>query len=42
MLSIAAYKGLWQLVSRPFYWEKTNHGLTKVAVETAAAGGHVA
>ena len=31
MHSIAAYKGLWQLVTRPFYWEKTNHGLSKGA-----------
>jgi cellulose synthase/poly-beta-1,6-N-acetylglucosamine synthase-like glycosyltransferase len=29
--SIAAYKGLWQLIYKPFYWEKTNHGLTKVS-----------
>ncbi|WP_437560501.1 glycosyltransferase [Acidithiobacillus sulfuriphilus] len=27
--SIAAYKGLWQLITRPFYWEKTVHGLSK-------------
>ena len=27
--SIAAYKALWQLFSKPFYWEKTDHGLTK-------------
>ncbi|WP_229085081.1 glycosyltransferase [Curtobacterium sp. GD1] len=27
--SIAAYKGLWQLITRPHYWEKTEHGLTK-------------
>lgn len=31
MHSIAAYKGLWQLIYNPFYWEKTNHGLTKVS-----------
>lgn len=30
MHSIAAYKGLYQLVIKPFYWEKTNHGLSKV------------
>lgn len=30
MHSVAAYKGLWQLVINPFYWEKTNHGLSKV------------
>ena len=28
--SFASYKALWQLVSRPHYWEKTNHGLTHV------------
>jgi len=28
MHSISAYKGLWQLITRPFYWEKTTHGLT--------------
>ena len=28
MMSIAAYKALWQLIHKPFYWEKTTHGLT--------------
>lgn len=37
MHSIAAYKGLWQLIYKPFYWEKTNHGLTKVSHSSAAA-----
>jgi len=27
--SLAAYKGLWQLLMKPFYWEKTTHGLTR-------------
>jgi len=27
--SIAAYKGLWQLLTRPHYWEKTVHGLSR-------------
>ena len=27
LMSIGAYKGLWQLVYRPYYWEKTVHGL---------------
>ena len=27
--SIAAYKGLWQLIHNPFYWEKTTHGISK-------------
>jgi cellulose synthase/poly-beta-1,6-N-acetylglucosamine synthase-like glycosyltransferase len=26
--SLAAYKALWQLLTNPHYWEKTNHGLT--------------
>jgi cellulose synthase/poly-beta-1,6-N-acetylglucosamine synthase-like glycosyltransferase len=26
--SVAAYKGLWQLITKPHYWEKTEHGLT--------------
>ncbi|WP_462265236.1 glycosyltransferase family 2 protein [Mucilaginibacter sp.] len=30
MHSIAAYKGLYQLIVNPFYWEKTNHGISKV------------
>ena len=29
MHSIAAYKGLYQLIVNPFFWEKTNHGLSK-------------
>jgi hypothetical protein len=27
LMSIAAVKGMWQLVFRPSYWEKTAHGL---------------
>jgi cellulose synthase/poly-beta-1,6-N-acetylglucosamine synthase-like glycosyltransferase len=34
MHSIAAYKGLYQLIVKPFYWEKTNHGLSKVSNPT--------
>jgi cellulose synthase/poly-beta-1,6-N-acetylglucosamine synthase-like glycosyltransferase len=30
MHSAAAYMGLYQLIVNPFYWEKTNHGLSKV------------
>jgi cellulose synthase/poly-beta-1,6-N-acetylglucosamine synthase-like glycosyltransferase len=37
MHSIAAYKGLWQLIYKPFYWEKTNHGLTKMSHSASAA-----
>ncbi|MDJ0807290.1 MAG: glycosyltransferase [Gammaproteobacteria bacterium] len=28
LMSIAAYKALWQLIHDPFYWEKTRHGLS--------------
>ncbi|MFA5308908.1 MAG: glycosyltransferase [Dehalococcoidales bacterium] len=27
--SVGAYKGLWQLLTKPYYWEKTAHGITK-------------
>ena len=30
MHSIAAYKALWQLITKPHYWEKTAHGLSTV------------
>jgi hypothetical protein len=26
--SVAAYKALWQLLFKPFYWEKTTHGIS--------------
>jgi len=29
LMSVSAYKAAWQLVTNPFYWEKTDHGLTK-------------
>ncbi len=29
LISIAAYRGLWQLVHDPFYWEKTRHGVSR-------------
>ena len=28
LMSIAAVKAAWQLITKPFYWEKTVHGLT--------------
>ncbi|WP_180995971.1 glycosyltransferase family 2 protein [Tabrizicola aquatica] len=27
LASLATYKGLWELATRPFYWDKTTHGL---------------
>jgi glycosyltransferase XagB len=39
LMSIAGYKGLWQLIHNPFYWEKTQHGISKqTAAELAQAG----
>ncbi|MBN1257439.1 MAG: glycosyltransferase [Planctomycetes bacterium] len=31
LISLAAWKGFLQLFFRPFYWEKTDHGLTEVS-----------
>ena len=33
LISVAGYKGLWQLITRPFYWEKTNHGISRFTAE---------
>ncbi len=33
LMSVAAYKALIQLMVKPFYWEKTNHGLTEMRLE---------
>lgn len=27
LAALAAYKGLWELVTKPFYWDKTAHGI---------------
>lgn len=38
LMSVAAWKAAWQLVTKPFYWEKTVHGLSKhTASELALA-----
>jgi len=29
LMSVAAFKAFGQLITRPFYWEKTHHGLTR-------------
>lgn len=31
MMSIAAWRAVWQLFTRPYYWEKTDHGLSEEA-----------
>jgi hypothetical protein len=33
LMSWAGYRALWQLVHNPFYWEKTQHGLTRMKQE---------
>jgi cellulose synthase/poly-beta-1,6-N-acetylglucosamine synthase-like glycosyltransferase len=37
LMSIAAWKGFIQLFTRPFYWEKTEHGLDVVPAPASAA-----
>jgi cellulose synthase/poly-beta-1,6-N-acetylglucosamine synthase-like glycosyltransferase len=40
LISLAAYRALWQLLRDPFYWEKTQHGVSRhVSAQTSAAGG---
>jgi hypothetical protein len=29
LISVAAYKAMWQLVRAPFFWEKTEHGMAR-------------
>ncbi|WAG60409.1 hypothetical protein LL038_23270 [Clostridium estertheticum] len=39
LMSIAAYKAVWQLITNTFYWEKTDHGLTKESDDSLPAKG---
>ncbi len=36
MMSLAAVKAAWQLITKPFYWEKTVHGLHDPAFDDHA------
>lgn len=38
LMSYAAWKGLLQLITKPFYWEKTEHGLTSYRPQTNYKG----
>jgi hypothetical protein len=29
LISIAAWKGVWEVIAKPHYWQKTLHGLGK-------------
>ncbi|MEN9222690.1 MAG: glycosyltransferase [Thermostichus sp. BF3_bins_97] len=40
--SMAAYMALWQLFTKPFYWEKTVHGLSKFTQAKAHSASQVA
>jgi hypothetical protein len=35
MHSVASYKALWQLITRPHYWEKTTHGISALSATPA-------
>jgi cellulose synthase/poly-beta-1,6-N-acetylglucosamine synthase-like glycosyltransferase len=39
LISLAAYKALWQLIRYPFFWEKTQHGLSQLPADVSEAGG---
>ncbi|SIT73167.1 glycosyltransferase [Microbacterium sp. RU33B] len=34
--SLASYKALWQLITKPHYWEKTEHGMSHFVLEEDA------
>jgi len=38
--SVAAYKALYELFTKPFYWQKTQHGITKYSVEFSSDHKH--
>ena len=31
LISIGAWRGLVQLITKPFYWEKTDHGVSHIS-----------
>lgn len=36
LISFGSYKALAQLISRPFHWEKTDHGLSRLWAQRRA------
>jgi cellulose synthase/poly-beta-1,6-N-acetylglucosamine synthase-like glycosyltransferase len=38
LISLAAYKGLWQLLRDPFFWEKTQHGVSRHVAVAQVSG----
>ena len=39
LISIAAYRGLWQLIRDPHFWEKTQHGVSRHAAAQLSPAG---
>ncbi len=39
LISVAAYKGLWQLIRDPFFWEKTEHGISRDSAAQFSGAG---
>ena len=37
LISLGAYKALWQFIYNPFHWEKTEHGLSRFWAQKHAA-----
>jgi glycosyltransferase XagB len=42
LISIAAYRGLWQLLRNPHFWDKTQHGVSKHPAARFAEAGDAA
>ena len=42
LISVAAYRGLWQLLRAPHFWEKTQHGVSRHPAAQYADLGEVA
>ena len=40
LISLGAYRALFQLFSKPFHWEKTDHGLSRLWAEKRASALH--
>ena len=38
-ISYAAYRALWQLVSEPYYWEKTEHAGRRAGLRSEQSAG---
>jgi cellulose synthase/poly-beta-1,6-N-acetylglucosamine synthase-like glycosyltransferase len=40
LISVAAYRGLWQLVRDPYFWEKTQHGISRHGATQLSGAGN--